>query len=208
MSFSFFGKDTFFFEKLEKQAEISCQSAKFVQKMIINYSLSEKTIEEIKDFEHKSDCITEEIAEKLNQSFITPIDREDIYTLSVQLDDITDCITELVQAFSLYNITEIRKETLPICKNLISITEETKKLIRCLYNLKDRNSIDSCAKEIDRYENIADRLYCDAVALLFKEEQNPIEIIRWEKIFACLENTANQCKKTAKTVHTIVIKHL
>ena len=208
MGFNFnISKSNGFYELLNKEAQITNESAKMILELAKDLTKAKEWSFSIKTNEHRSDSLMQEIAEKLNQSFITPIDREDIYTLASQIDDIMDYIDELSVRFSLYNITEITKDAEDFINNLINITQAVVNLVACVANLKDKNAIDAAAKDIDKYENIADTIYYNAVATLFKENTNPIDILRWEKIYSGFENATNKCKEVANLIHTIIIKH-
>ena len=208
MGFSFMPKDDTFFKLLLNQIEISHSASKLLLEIGINPKKATEISVQIKEKEHESDHLLKSIAEKLNQSFFTPIDREDIYILATQLDDIMDEIDEVSKYFSMYNITKSSKEAIDLLENLVSIIDATKDLINNLNNLKNTNDIDKAASDIDKFENIADVIYYNSVSSLYKEETNPIEILKWEKIYSALENTTNQCKEIAHTIHKVVIKHL
>ena len=208
MGFNFnISKNNGFYDLLNEQAKTVNDSAKMVLELGEDLSKAKEWAETIKGCEHNCDSLLQDIAKKLNESFITPIDREDIYTLASQIDDIMDLIDELSVSFSIYNITSLTQEAKDLIKNLINITNSVMSLVACLANLKDKNAIDLASKDIDKYENIADNIYYDAVATMFKENKEPIDILRWEKIYSALEKATNKCKEVANTIHTIVIKH-
>ena len=158
----------------------------------------------IKDLEHACDSLTHEISTKLNKSFITPFDREDIYTLTVALDDVCDYIDASARAVVMYNITELSPNAKHLAKIIQSLTMEVSGALDILAKpLGMHNHI----VEIHRLENEADDAYFRAIGDLFQNNQDPISVIRLKELYEILENATDRCEHVANIIEAIVLKH-
>jgi predicted phosphate transport protein (TIGR00153 family) len=158
----------------------------------------------IKDVEHDCDELTHLITHKLNKSFITPFDREDIYTLAVALDDICDYIDAGVRAVVMYGILEQNDHS----RQLARIIRDLGAQIKAAVSVLNRpNGIAERFKEIHRLENEADEVYFRAIGELFAEETDPIAVIKWKEFYEILENATDRCESVANIIESIVLKH-
>jgi hypothetical protein len=158
----------------------------------------------IKDVEHGCDQLTHQITNKLNKSFITPFDREDIYTLAVALDDICDYIDAGVRAVVMYGIREQNAYSRQLARIIRDLGVEIRSAVSVLSR---PNGISERFKEIHRLENEADDVYFRAIGQLFNEETNPIEVIKWKEFYEILENATDRCESVANIIESIVLKH-
>ena len=158
----------------------------------------------IKDIEHACDQLTHQITNKLNKSFITPFDREDIYTLAVALDDICDYIDAGVRAVVMYGIREQNQYSRQLARIIHDLGIEIKAAVSVLSR---PNGIAERFKEIHRLENEADDVYFRAIAALFKEESDPLEVIKWKEFYEILEYATDRCESVANIIESIVLKH-
>ena len=158
----------------------------------------------IKDVEHSCDQLTHEITTKLNKSFITPFDREDIYTLSVALDDICDYIDAGARAIVMYDIREFNDDARGLAKTIRDISTAIKGAVSRLSN---PNGINEYFVEIHRLENVADDIYFRAMGKLFKNATDPIEVIKWKEFLEILENATDRAESVANIIESIVLKH-
>lgn len=205
MAFSFLPKeDTYFVfftqmtEKIQEAADILVEMMADPDK---NYGAY---LKRMKDVEHGCDELTHTITTKLNKSFITPFDREDIYTLSVALDDICDYIDAGARAIVMYGITETNVHS----KQLARIIQDLSKAIHgAVSQLKKPHGIAEHFKEIHRLENEADEVYFRAIGELFKDATDPIEVIRWKEVYEILEYATDRCESVANIIESIVLKH-
>jgi predicted phosphate transport protein (TIGR00153 family) len=159
---------------------------------------------QIKDVEHACDELTHRITTKLNKSFITPFDREDIYTLAVALDDICDYIDAGARAIRMYDIHEISEHAKHVSRVINELTTE---LHSAVLLLKNPNGITAHFVEVHRLENEADDIYFRAIGELFKSSSDPVEIIKWKELYEILENAADRCESVANIIESIVLKH-
>lgn len=158
----------------------------------------------IKDVEHGCDELTHQITNKLNKSFITPFDREDIYTLAVAMDDICDYIDAGVRAIVMYDIREQNDHSRQLARIIKDLGVEIKGAVSVLSR---PNGITERFKEIHRLENEADDVYFRAIGQLFKEEKDPITLIKWKELYEILENATDRCESVANIIESIVLKH-
>ena len=159
---------------------------------------------EIKEVEHKCDFLTHEIIQRLNRTFVTPIDREDIHSLARTLDDVMDAIDNAASLIPLYKIDRIRPGARELAKIISTSTDEVR---RAFEALEKRNAVLERAVEINRLENEADRVHQRAVGQLFDEERDPVMIIKWKEIFDLLEDATDRCEDVANLLENVVVKH-
>ncbi len=158
----------------------------------------------IKDAEHACDEVMHKVTVKLNKSFITPFDREDIYTLSVALDDVCDYIDAGARAIVMYNIGEINDHARGLARLIQSQANE----INAAISLLDKpNGINAHIVEIHRLENEADEIYFRAIGELFRQTTDPIALIKWKELYEILENATDRCESVANIIESIILKH-
>ena len=160
--------------------------------------------DEIKEVEHKCDFLTHEVIQRLHRTFVTPLDREDIHTLARSLDDVMDAIDASASVVRLYSITRVRPDARELARIIRSSAEE---MVKALRALERRTGVGAPAVEINRLENEADRIHQSAVRLLFQEERDPIEIMKWKEILDLLEDATDRCEDVADVVEGVIVKH-
>jgi len=160
--------------------------------------------DEIKEVEHKCDHLTHEIIQRLNRTFVTPLDREDIYTLARSLDDVMDAIDASATILRLYQIEAVR----PGARELAHLVRQSaEQVVLAMTALEKRKGVAEHAVEINRLENEADRAHQAAVRALFKDERDAVAIIKWKEIFDFLEQATDRCEDVANTLEGVVVKH-
>ncbi|MEO8649665.1 MAG: DUF47 family protein [Acidobacteriota bacterium] len=158
----------------------------------------------VKAIEHACDIVMHQITTKLNKSFITPFDREDIYTLSVALDDICDYIDAGARAMVIYDIPQSND----YARQLTRIVSDLAKQIDLAIGMLNKpTNINGYFVEIHRLENEADDVYFRSIADLFKNSSNPVNIIKWKELYEILENATDRCESVANIIEQIVLKH-
>ena len=158
----------------------------------------------IKDAEHECDELGHKITIKLNKSFITPFDREDIFTLSVALDDVCDYIDAGARAIRMYDIREVSEHTKSLAKVIQSQAMEIHSAVGLLSN---PHGMDEHIVEIHRLENEADDIYFRAIGELFQSSSDAITIIKWKELYEILENATDRCESVANIIESIILKH-
>jgi hypothetical protein len=193
-----------FFDMFEAAAQNIHRGAQLLQGMMGQYQDPEKQAEAILQVEHQGDTITHDIIHKLNQTFITPIDREDIYALSSALDDVLDLIEAVSDRMIMYKIKEPTETSKRLAGIIFKSAEEIVKGVGVLKKLGD---VRSYCIEINRLENEADRISRDAVAALFENERDPIMILKWKELYEHLEEATDRCEDVANILENIVLKN-
>lgn len=158
----------------------------------------------VKAIEHACDVLMHQITTKLNKSFITPFDREDIYTLSIALDDICDYMDAGARAMVIYDIQSSNDYARQLARILSDLAKQIDLAVKMLN--KPLN-ISEHFVEIHRLENEADDVYFRAIADLFKNSSNAVNIIKWKELYEILENATDRCESVANIIESIVLKH-
>jgi len=200
-------KEGIFFDMFCEASEIVCKSARMLEDLIQDYTSIPEKINAIEAVEHECDQQVHKIMQKLNTSFITPIDREDIYLLAKELDNITDSIEATAHRFRMYNVESIREESISFAKLIVKSTSELKDVMCELKNLKKSETMREKIIEINRLENEGDDIFRNVITKLFVAEKDPIQVIKWKEIYEYLENTLDACEDVANIVEGIVMKH-
>ena len=160
--------------------------------------------EEIKEVEHKCDFLTHEIIQRLNRTFVTPLDREDIYGLARSLDDVMDAIDAATALIRLYRLETVRFGARELATIVTACTNE---LRLGLDALELKRGVITHAIEINRLENEADRTHQDAVSRLFEEEHNPLAVMKWKEALDFLEDATDRCEDVANVLEGVVVKN-
>jgi len=197
-------RDVKFFEMFQEAANNIHCGAGLLVKMMENFHDPAKQAEEIKKIEHKGDTITHKIFQKLNQTFITPIDREDIHVLAGALDDVLDFIEAVSDRMLIYRIQEPTEEAKELARIIHLSTSE---IVKGINLLKDMGNVGPFCIEINRLENEADRLTRNAVGQLFHNGQDPLNVIKWKDLYENLEEATDRCEDVANTMESIMLKH-
>ena len=161
-------------------------------------------VRRIKGLEHACDELTHSISTKLNKSFITPFDREDIYTMSTALDDIVDLINDAARAIIDFDIHEIKDYAQDFADVIVRMAEQLREVVSTLQKPKN---ITQRLVEIHRLENEGDDIYHAAIAELFHEERDPLTVLKWKEVYEKLEAAVDRCENVANIIESVVIKH-
>ena len=202
--FSLVPKDRVFFDLFAEGGQNTLRTAKLLRDMLEKWPDDEGHATDILKAEQEGDRITHNIIQRLNTTFVTPIDREDIHTLATQTDDIVDYIEEVADFMGLYQIEAPMDQALALAEVLVKCCEQ---LYGLLQNLRGFKDLDHYWIEIHRLENDGDRIYRDAVAALFAGRSDPMVVIRWRDIFLRLERAIDAVETSASIVEGIVIKN-
>lgn len=190
-----------FSQMTEKMQEASTTLVEMMQGESADF---EATAKKIKDAEHSCDEITHKVTTKLNKSFITPFDREDIYSLSVALDDVVDYIDAAARAVLMYNISNINDHTKHLARVIQSLAIEINSAIGML---KKPVGMNQHIVEIHRLENEADDVYFRAIGELFQNETDSIRLIKMKELYEIMENATDRCESVANIIESIMLKH-
>jgi predicted phosphate transport protein (TIGR00153 family) len=202
--FSLLPRDRTFFDLFIEAGQNSVHAATLLDRMMHKWPEEAGISREILKAEQEGDRITHEIVKRLNSTFVTPIDREDIYGLATQMDDIVDYAEEAADFLGLYKIEAPMEQATALTKVLVAACEQ---LAMGLEHLRDFKDLDKYWIEIHRLENEGDRISRDAVASLFSNGIDPMVVIRWKDMFAVLENAIDATETAAQILEGIVIKN-
>jgi predicted phosphate transport protein (TIGR00153 family) len=202
--FSLLPRDRTFFDLFIEAGQNAVRAAKLLDEMMHTWPESAGLSREILLAEQEGDRITHEIIKRLNTTFVTPIDREDIYALATQMDDVVDFTEEAADFLGLYKIEAPMEQATALTKVLVASCEQ---LAMGLENLPSFKDLDKYWIEIHRLENDGDRISRDAVASLFSNGIDPMVVIRWKDMFAVLEEAIDATETAAQIIEGIVIKN-
>jgi len=198
------GRDREFFDLFERAGANIVRAAELLDEMLARYPETADLADDIRACEHDGDRITHEVIQRLNQTFVTPIDREDILQLSSALDDIVDYTEEVADYLGLYKIEAPMAQAQRLAGVLRLATHQIAAAMPLIRELKDPGDH---MVEVHRLENEGDRMVRDAIASLFETGIDPMVVIRWKDIFERLENAIDSTKRAAFILEGIVIKH-
>ena len=197
-------KEREFFDLFEEAGANIVRAAGLLERMVEQWPDHGELSREVVVCEQEGDRITHDIIHRLNQTFVTPIDREDIYDLASGLDDIVDWIEEVADFFALYRIEAPMEQASQQAKILNRSCQEVAKAIPRLRTFDD---IHHFTVEINRYENEGDRVVREALANLFQAGIDPMLVIRWKDIFERLEDAIDATERVANILEGITIKN-
>ncbi len=196
-------RDASFFDMFIKQAENVHLGAKALVDMLTHYTGVPEQAQNIKAIEHAGDEITHALITKLNQTFVTPFDREDIHVLSTKVDDVLDLIDAAAARMVIYRVDSVRPGTAELARILCEAAREVAAAVRLLE--KQNHILEHCI-EINRLENESDRLCRTLIAQLFDEEKDPVQIIKWKEIFEVIETAVDKCEDVANVIESVTLK--
>ncbi|MFC1984797.1 DUF47 domain-containing protein [Chloroflexota bacterium] len=205
--FPFMPREEKFFELFEGSAQNAVKAATRLKQLVDTWKNVEASVSEITELEHEGDTITHRIMEQLNRTFVTPFDREDITLLAQSLDDVTDFIHAAADAMFIYKVnrpSQSARELSDIIVQAATEVEEATSLLRHRANLK---RIPERCVEINRLENMADRVFRSAMAELFNNTTDIAEIIKWREIYAHMESATDRCEDVANVLEGVALKH-
>jgi uncharacterized protein len=197
-------KDNSFFQMFSAMSDNLIAGARTLVDLFSNYQDVEKTINEVHRIEHAGDELTHAILTKLNQTFITPFDREDIHQLAAKLDDVLDFIYAAGARLVMYRITTPPPAATVLAKIILKQTQELQQAVSLMQ--KNGNILPLCV-EINRLENEADQVSQQAIARLFESEKDPIHLIKIKELLEFLERATDKAEDVANVLETVVLKN-
>ena len=201
--FSLFPREEDFFVLFRKQAALVREGCEQLLEMVTTFDRLEERAKQLKEVEHRADVVTHEIFERLNRTFITPLEREDIHQLASSLDDVLDAVEAIGARIVLFQIAQPSAEARRLAKIL---TECSRQIEQAVDNLKKMNNLISFTMEINRLENEADGISRQVTADLFSGKHDLLDVMRWKEIYGRLEGAADKCEDVANAIESIVVK--
>lgn len=204
MRLPFIPREEKFFALFSDDAANMLAAARLLGEYFSRYDERERLAVQLRDIEHTGDTISHDIGNKLESTFVTPIDREDISVLISRIDDIVDLIEEVADTCILYGIDEPTPVAIQQTEIIVKQCEQLQGAIDNLHDFKD---LAQYWIEVHRLENEGDRIVRHAIAELFNNGTNAVDIIKWKDVYSLLEEAIDACEDAANVIERIVVKH-
>jgi uncharacterized protein len=193
-----------FFSDFTTMADRIVSAATLLEQMLASEPPAWDTALQIRQIEQECDSLIHQIMQRLNRTFITPIDREDIHALASSLDDVMDAIDAAANLIRLFRIASVRYGA----RELASLCWQSAMEVRVAVEaLELRKGVHEHCVEVNRLENAADAVHDEALQRLFDEEKNVLNVIKWKETFDLIEAATDRCEDVADTLESVVVKH-
>ena len=198
-----------YFEEFIKVTEYIEESSNKLKELMNNFNVEQldKSIEEIHKLEHSSDRVVHKMREYLIKDFLPPIEREDIAVIINKLDDIEDGIDEIAIDFKILNVKKVKEDILEFVDILVQAAKAVKGVFEKLSDLKHPELIKEKVIVVNKLEEQGDRVYERIISNLYKEEKDPIELIKWINIYKCFEETIDSCEEISDCIQDVIMKN-
>ena len=202
--FSLIPKDGRFFDDFILLAQELRKGSRVLADMLSSDPPRWEAADELKALEHQCDQIAHDALNRLNQTFVTPLDREDIHTLILYLDNVMDMMDAAGGCVRLYRVSTLRYGARELADIIVRSTDQ---ILLATEKLERRQGLEPHVVEINRLENEADQIHREAIGRLFSEEQNAIEVMKWKEILDLLERATDECEDVANEVEGVLVKY-
>ena len=196
-----------FFDLFEESARNMVQAAQELKKLVDIWDDVEKRAEEVTELEHKGDTITHQIMAQVHRTFVTPFDREDIALLAHTLDDVTDFIHAAADAMLIYKVDSPSQRAKELADIIVQAAAEIERAMPELRHRAELKQILERCVEINRLENMADRVFRSAMAELFSNTPDLAQVIKWREIYEHMESATDRCEDVANVLEGVALKH-
>jgi len=205
--FSFIPREEKFFDLFEESARNAVEVSQTLREMLDVWEVVEARVAEITELEHKGDTITHQIIAQLHRTFVTPFDREDMALLAHSLDDVTDFIHHAADAILIYKIDQPSQRAKELANIIVQQVAEMERAVAGLRNRAKLKQILEPCVEINRLENMADRVFRSAMAELFDDTVDITQVIKWREIYEHMESATDRCEDVANVLEGVALKH-
>lgn len=202
--FSLIPRDGRFFDDFILLAQELCKGSRVLAEMLAPDTPRGELAEVLKTIEHQCDQIAHDALNRLNQTFVTPLDREDMHKLILDLDNVMDMIDAAGGCVRLYQIKNVRYGARELADIIVRSCDQ---ILLATQKLERKQGLEEHVVEINRLENEADQIHREAIGRLFTEETNAIEILKWKEILDLLEQSTDECEDVANEVEGVVVKY-
>ena len=203
----FLPRETSFFDFFEQHAVLTIEGSKELLSLVTTGANIPTKCRRISDIEHETDTITHRCVEALHRTFITPIDRDSIHRLITRMDDIMDFVEAAAERIDLYELTVMTPDIRDLADVLHRATIQVEAAMRGLRSMKEPQSTLKICIDSNRLENEADAILRRSVARLFKEEKDPITVIKWKEVYENLESASDRCEDVANIIEGVILEH-
>jgi predicted phosphate transport protein (TIGR00153 family) len=197
-------RDEQFYDLFNELAKRLTASARLLTRLFEEPQHLERFVAEIKTVEHEADSLTHEVSMRINKSFITPFDREDIHMLASRLDDVIDLIDGTARRAQMFHIRDVREPARRLCDVL---SRAAVCIESAVAGMKKAKIVSERAREIKRLEEEGDAIYHEAVGGLFSGTPDALDVIKWKELYDTLERALDQCEDVANTLESISLKN-
>ena len=197
-------RDEGFFTLFNQQAAKMKTAAELLRRLFASPDRLPDLVVEIKKVEHEADNLVHEVAMRLDRSFITPLDREDIYRLAQELDTVVDLIDGTARRTAMFKLRESRPQAERLAAILHDAVDELEQSVR---QVKDRRSVAQHTRAIKQFEEAGDTAYAEAISGLFEGSPDPLDVIKWKEVYDTLENALDRCQVASVVLESISLKH-
>lgn len=197
-------RDEAFFEMFAQLAKRVSSAARLLKQLFAEPASIEQTVAQIKAIEHEADEITHGIILRIDKSFVTPIDREDIHLLASEMDDVVDLIDGTARRAQMFHIRESRASALALADVLIRAGDHIEAAVA---HMKDSRIVVARGRDIKLREEEGDQIYHQAVGELFAGQPDPLDVIKWKELYDTVERALDQCEDVANVLESIALKH-
>ncbi|HEY2152628.1 MAG TPA: DUF47 family protein [Vicinamibacterales bacterium] len=204
MAFRLLPREEKFYTDFQALGDELKRGARLLEEMVTPERPTWDKADEIKEVEHKCDFLTHEIIQRLNRTFVTPLDREDIFALARSLDDVMDAIDAAATIIRLYRLETVRFGARELAHIITACTDQVR---LALGALEMNKGLATHAIEINRLENEADRTHQQSVSQLFDDERDPIVVIKWKETLDFLESATDRCEDVANVLEGVMVKN-
>ena len=204
MAFSLVPKEERFFDEFISLSEQIRSGARLLKQMLESDAPDMAQVGAIKEVEHACDRSTRAIIDRLNRTFVTPLDREDIHALASKLDDVMDAIDGAASVMRLYKIDRVRTGARRLAQIIVLSMD---RITEAVTALSKRTGVLELAARVTQLEEEADRVHQDAIVELFDQERDPIVVIKWKEILDFLEAATDRCEDVANLLEGVIVKH-
>ena len=197
-------RDEGFFELFGELARRMTNSTRLLSEMFVQPDRLEQFVNEIKAIEHEADDLTREVIARLDKSFVTPMDREDIHLLAYRIDNVVDLVDGTARRAHLFRITEIKEPA----HRLADVLNRAALVIeRAVADMRKRENVVKFGQEVKRLEEEGDQVYAEAVGALFEGKPDPLEVIKWKELYDKLESAIDECEDVSNVLESISLKN-
>ena len=205
--FPFLPREEKFFDLFEQSAQNMVKTSRVLREMINTWELVEGRVAEITELEHEGDTITHQIMAQLHRTFVTPFDREDIALLAHTMDDVVDFIHAAADAMLIYKIAQPSQGARDLADVIVQAATEIQKAMPQLRQRATLKEIHGYCVEINRLENMADRVFRSAMADLFDNTPDLALVIKWREIYEHMESATDRCEDVANVIEGVALKY-
>jgi len=196
-----------FFDLFEEGTANLVETAKVFREMVEQWEDVNKKVAKIADLEHKGDNITHTVIANLHSTFFTPLDREDITSLTEALDDVVDFIKKAADEMLVYRVERPTASAVELAEIIVEAALQLEKAIPNLRRRRLMSNMHSYCIELQRLENVADRVQREALCALFDDQAHPLDVIKWREIYEHMETATDRCEDVANVLEGVALKH-